>query len=209
MDSTGEAVGYFRAAGDDSGQVRTLHDLRAILDGGEVAVQSENLPSMKTEFTDTIRDRLSKKATIDETRRRAALSAIEEECRQLLSEAAYIELAKAAQPDLFDDLPTPEFSPVVIQNLRRHGYPFRGALAAVSLAGLSPRSDDPLYLRILNRRRDALERRFEGIKAKLKDAPSRLVVARKATSASKDGVAQPTQIEVRVFGRPGATNSGS
>lgn len=182
MDCRGEVVGYFRDGAGPSAQVPTLRDLRGLLDAGDAVVQPEVLPSMKAEFAAATRDRQTWSATIDQTRSRATKSAIEEECRQLLMEAAYIELAKASHPDLFDDLPSPEFSIVAIENLRRHGYPFQGAIAAVSLVGLTVRDNDPVFLKLLNRRRDALDRRFGGITEKLKDALNRLVAAKGATA---------------------------
>jgi hypothetical protein len=127
MDSAAGAVGYFRSAAADSGQVGTLRDLHTTLDSGGGGVQLEDLPSIKTAFGYALQERRGQIAAIDETRRRSALSSVQEEIRQLLLESAYIELAKAAQPDLFDDLPSAEFSVVAIENLKRHGYPFKGA----------------------------------------------------------------------------------
>jgi len=131
--------GYYRAAGAGRSRSARCRELGGgVLEGGDTVVRAEHLPSMEATFADAVRSRWSQAATIDETRHRAALSAIEEECRQLLLEAAYVELVKATQPDLFDDVPSAEFSVVAIENLRRHGYPFKGAIAAVSARGADP-----------------------------------------------------------------------
>ncbi|NLE61803.1 MAG: DEAD/DEAH box helicase family protein [Planctomycetes bacterium] len=195
------AVGYFDAGGEQSKQVRTLRDLRATLDSGQAAVQLNDVGSMRADFVGAMQERQSRAANIDQTRQRSAISAVEEECRQLLLEAAYIELGKATQPDLFDDLPPVEFSVVAIENLKRHGYPFRGAISAVSLAGLTVRDEDPLYLRLLNRRRDALDRRFVGITEKLKDALNRLVSSRRAASRSGGSEGEVVSVAATLYGK--------
>ena len=70
-----------------------------------------------------------------------------EEIRQLLVEAAYVELALAANRDLFDDALPLDFSEQAYQRLKRHKLPFAGAMKLAGIGLPKPRPDDSLYLR--------------------------------------------------------------
>lgn len=196
-----EAVAYFGRTQGGIDQLRTYDGLCQLLDRAPAcgAVRRDDSVQLRDEFMVSISGLLGSEARIEESRRRSDLSAIEEECRHLLLEAAYVELAKGSQPDLFEDVPPPEFSIRAIQALVRHGYPFKGAVANVSLVGLSPRSDDPGYTALLKLKRDALERRLSGITGRLKDAFGRLVAARKVAASSTDSVKVAPEMTSQIY----------
>jgi hypothetical protein len=69
-------------------------------------------------------------------------------------------------------------------------------------AGMIPRAEDPLYVKLLNRRRDALDRRFEGIREKLKDALSHLATARRSIAQrSDDSALASTKVTDGIYGK--------
>jgi len=82
------------------------------------------------------------------------------EVGQLLLQAAYIELAVAAKPELFDDAPPLDFSDQAVRRLARHKYPFAGALRLVNPGDLCPRSDDHFYQHLCELPRAALSPGF-------------------------------------------------
>lgn len=92
-----------------------------------------------------------------------------QEIRQLLVEAAYIELAMAANRDLFDEALPLDFLEQAYQRLKRHKVPFAGALKIAGSALPRPYPDDAIYLRHLATNRDGLHRRFGTIRSKLVD----------------------------------------
>jgi superfamily II DNA or RNA helicase len=132
-------------------------------------------------------------------RRRAALTACEEECRRLLLDAAYIELARSANPELFDETPPADFSPDAIERLRRHGFPFSAVLRVVGMHGLCPNPADNTYRRLTTLRRDALDRRFAGVTSKLEEALRALVEARDTLSNSRPQGSTTTNCVVATY----------
>ncbi len=92
---------------------------------------------------------------------RGRAEALAEEIRDLLLQAAYTELLKASSDGLFRTEDRAGFSLETVHRLRRHKFPFAGALKAVAVTGLKPSATDPRYLKLAQTRPDHLDRRFE------------------------------------------------
>ena len=82
---------------------------------------------LDTKFAILVRNRLETEKKAADDRRKAQLSSLTEEIRQLLVDAAYVELARAANRDLFDEALPLDFSEQAYQRLKRHKVPFSGA----------------------------------------------------------------------------------
>src|SRR5690606_13699246 len=82
---------------------------------------------LRNQFSNLADARTQREAKAAEDRRAANISSLTEEIRQLLVEAAYVELALAANRDLFDDPLPLDFSEQAFQRLKRHKVPFAGA----------------------------------------------------------------------------------
>lgn len=132
---------------------------------------------IKADFVAATKSQAEHEAKAADDRHKARLSSLREEVRQLLTEAAYAELAMAANRDLFDEPLPLDFSEAAYQRLKRHKVPFSGALKLAGANLPKPRSDDPVYLRLRETKRDALKRRFDVIRDKLIERLGELVDA--------------------------------
>ena len=148
------AVAYYNLG--DGGQVATLAKLGSTLDGQTtVEVSSVKRKELEKRFAESSRERHLWELKSSEDRRKAQLSSLTEEIRQFLVEAAYVELALAANRDLFDEASA--------AGLLRASVPTaeatQGALCGCDEAPRSglpkPRSDDSMYLRFRESGKDA------------------------------------------------------
>jgi SNF2 family DNA or RNA helicase len=161
------AVGYF---GLPVTSIISLEQLSKTLDSTPTAkIESDQRLAIEKAFADSVRIRLQTEEKAASDRRKAHLSSLTEEVRQMLVEAAFIELAQATNRDLFDEAMPLDFSEQAYQRLKRHKVPFSGALKAVGAGLPKPRSDDEIFLRLKELKRDALTRRFDAVRGKLAD----------------------------------------
>jgi hypothetical protein len=112
---------------------------------------------------------MAREAEIDRGRSNALLSALEEEIRHRLCQAAYLDVALGAADGMFGgqaDGPSDQS----LRHLRRHGYPFAGALRAVDMSGVTLRADAAAYMSLLSQNQVTLQRRFEGAKQRIAEA---------------------------------------
>ena len=80
-----------------------------------------------------------------------------------------------------------DFSDQAYERLKRHKYPFAGALKQVG-AGLSrPRPEDPFYIRVNASNRDVRTRRFDTIRTKLGERLHQWVAAKQADKLGAGG----------------------
>ncbi len=178
---------YVRGKDDQPEVIQTFASLRKRLD-------DEQSPRLAAQITDQVRALFSQAVQrfyerdiyVAEQNHNAHVASLEEAIRQLLLQAAYIELAQTVNRGLFDegeDLPL-DFSEQAIRRLKRRKIPFAGALKLVDVADLRPRPDDPKYIRLRDSYPDVLTRRFEAIRIKLGEVLGQLVQAQKVVSVS-------------------------
>jgi hypothetical protein len=192
-----ERVGWFAAGKGEATPVRTLGALTEILNGGAVppadAEAVRRAARESFEQASVLLREAQARATREQEHSRA--EALAEEIRQYLLEAAYIELANAAADGLFASGGVVTFSLEAVHRLRRHKYPFAGALKVVPVDGLKPSPADPKYQRLAGARRDALDRRFEAIKTRLGELLGQYVASPSAPGTAPAARAGP---EVKV-----------
>jgi SNF2 family DNA or RNA helicase len=177
-DGHSPAVGYYSLV--DNGAVGSLAKLIVTLDGQPVVdVTSMKRKELEDGFAEASRKRRLWELKSSDDRRKAQLSSLTEEIRQFLVEAAYVELAVAANRDLFDEALPSDFSEQAYQRLKRHKVPFAGAIKLVGTGLPKPRSDDSMYLRFRESGKDALARRFDVIRGKISDRLRDLIDAKK------------------------------
>jgi hypothetical protein len=111
---------------------------------------------------------------------RARSKALAEEIRDLLLQAAYVELVKAEADGMFAADGGARFAVETVRRLRRHKFPFAGALKAVTVDGLKPSAKDPKYVKLAATRSDQLDRRFEAMKNRLAELLVQYVEATKS-----------------------------
>jgi superfamily II DNA or RNA helicase len=182
-------VGWYGPGQDDQAvPIPSLAALRKLFDAEPIgSLDPAHLPALREDFSRAVARYLEHDLKAARLRHQARLASLAEEIRQHILMASYIELAQAAKRDLFDEELPLDFSESAIQRLKRHKYPFAGALKAVEVAGLRPRPEDPKYLRIRDQHRDVLARRFEIVRTKLGDTLVNLVRARQAAMPDDAG----------------------
>ena len=173
-------IGFYGAV--DGCPTGSLAELRAVLDKGQtVELKEEQRQSLTAQFDTAAGKLLARETNAADSRRKAHISSLTEEIRQLLTEAAYIELAQAANRDLFDEEDMPlDFSDLAYDRLKRHKYPFAGAIKQIGGHLPRPRPEDKFYLKMNATRRDVLTRRFDAIRGKLGDRLHQLMAAKQA-----------------------------
>jgi len=188
------ATGYFSLANDDS--IPTFAKLSEVLTSQcSSPVVDDKFERIKSQFLVNTKSQTEHETKAAEDRRKARLSSLREEVRQLLCEAAYVELAMAASRDLFDEAMPLDFSEAAYQRLKRHKVPFSGALKLTGTNLPKPRPDDPTYSRLRECKRDALKRRFDAIRDKMTDRLRELVDAQTKLNDVKHAVAASTDVE--------------
>ena len=185
---------------DDVGQVPTLAQLQACLESGKAAtIDKDRRCEIERRFADATRERLDHEKKAAEDRRNSLLSSLTEEIRQLLVEAAYVELAMAANRDLFDEALPLDFSEQAYQRLKRHKVPFAGALKIAGAGLPSPRADDAIYIRLRDSKRDVLRRRLDAIRTKLTDRLKSLMTAKRSIESTTSATTVPDKPQIVCF----------
>ncbi len=180
-----ERVGWYAANGHGT-PVCSLRLLGDVLDGqtarspggGDAAAVARQL------FEAAYRPvrEVAEKTVRDRERSRA--ESLAEEARDLMVQAAYVDLARTAGDGLFAAEGTAGFTPETISRLRRHKTPFAGALKKIPVDGLTLSPTDPRYLHIAQTRRDILDRRFEAIRGRLGEVLTHYMSATSAESVA-------------------------
>jgi hypothetical protein len=117
-------------------------------------------------------------------RERSLAESRAEEARDLLVQAAYVDIARTAADGLFGAGGSAGFTPETIANLRRFKVPFAGALRKISIDGLALAPTDPRYVQVAQSRRDVLDRRIEAIKARLGEVLTQYMAAETTGTAA-------------------------
>jgi len=95
----------------------------------------------------------------------------------LLLQAGYLELVKASSDGMYAVDSGAGFSIETVRRLRRHKFPFAGALKTVPIDGLKLSPTDPKYVKLAQTRADHLERRFDAIKNQIAELLPQYVTA--------------------------------
>lgn len=177
-------VGFYGV--QNGSPVRTLIELRQILDRGSAVTLDDNgRQGLVSAFNTAVVQLMARETQAADSRRKAHISSLTEELRQLLTQAVYIELAQAVNLDLFDTEHLPvDFSDQAYERLKRHKYPFAGALKQISDPLPRPQPEDPSFMKMQASKRDVLIRRFESIRSKLGDRLHQLVAAKEAANSA-------------------------
>ena len=146
-----------------------------------VTLDDNQRQGLVSTFNTAVVQLMSRETQAADSRRKAHISSLTEELRQLLSQAVYIELAQAVNRDLFDTEQLPvDFSDQAYERLKRHKYPFAGALKQISGPLPRPHPEDDFYLKMKASKRDVLTCRFDTIRTKLGERLHQLVAAKEA-----------------------------
>jgi len=179
-------------------RIERLADLEALYaEEPEVCWSEEAVATACADFQREVKALLQRQACVLATQRRAERLALEEQARQVLLQAALVELAMGQQPDLFGGEALPvTFTEEAIIGLKRHGYPFAPLLRLVNVDDLRPSPTDPLYTAMQGRSREALRGRFKALQDKAAQLVTSLANAsdQERTSPDATGVVVQTSL---------------
>lgn len=175
-------------------RIERLADLEAIYTQElNVAWSEEAKEAARDDFQRDVAARVKGQAAVISARRRAERLALEERGRQVLLQAALVELAMGQQPDLFEQEALPlAFTQAAVTGLKRHAYPFAPLLLLVKVDDLRPSPTDPFYLKIQGESRESLKRQFIVLRNRAAGLVNLL-----ASAPDQDEAVQDMAIEVR------------
>jgi hypothetical protein len=142
-------VGYYAPGKDSQPEaILTFVSLRKWLDEEPPpTLMTDQINQVRARFAEAVAGLGDQDRLVADQNHKAHVASLKEAIRQLLLQAAYIEIAQTANPGLFDEveeLPL-DFSEEAIRRLKRHKIPFAGASKLVDVSDVRPRSDDPKY----------------------------------------------------------------
>ena len=173
-------TGFFAVRSGDVQAVDSLRGLQTLMRLTPEPITEEHVSAIIKEFGAAIAQLTMREARVAAARNSSEVASRCEGIRRLLLHAAYIDIAKSADSELFDG--PVHFSEEAIARLGRYGYPFAGALRVVSITGLKPGPEDVLYRRLLGGNLAALTQRFDAAKLRLGAALKELMQAKRITS---------------------------
>ena len=156
-------TGFFAREQGQAESVASLSKLLVLEESGEALLPTE-IEQARRITEEAASESENRIAAAERRKRSAAYKALEEEARQTLLRAAYIELALSQRPELGAEPVVPEFSVEAVRRLERHRYPFAGLLALVPLDRLRPSPADPEYLQLRGASPESLRGKFEAEK---------------------------------------------
>jgi hypothetical protein len=164
-----ERVGWYAVDGELVTPIRRLSHLHGALRsfGKVMSVAETVVAAARRRFDQEMAPICEQEANTVRMQERSRAEALAEEIRDLLLQAAYVELAKSAADGIFGTERGVGFSVESVRRLRRHKFPFAGALKAVAVDRLTLSATDPKYEKLSQSRGDQLDRRFEAIKNRL------------------------------------------
>jgi hypothetical protein len=163
-----ERVGWYAVTEQPTRAIRSLSRLREAVASTATGTPPDSVAAAVCEqFNREMAPIREQEARILQTNERSRAEGLAEEVRDLLLQAAYIELLKAAAEGMFATDGGAGFSVETVRRLRRHKFPFAGALKAVAVDGLKPSATDPKYVKLAQTRPDQLDRRFEAVKNRI------------------------------------------
>lgn len=175
---------YYLSKQNRVASIDRLADLEQVLGtDDEIVWTAEASAEAERVFGEQVEAVQARESEVSRKRREAERLALVERGRQILLQAALVEIARGQRPNLFDQALPWEFSEQAISGLKRHKHPFAPLLRLVDITGLSPSPADSFYLGIQNESDEMLRRRFEQLRLQASDLVKQLV-----TGAGHDAV---------------------
>lgn len=156
-----KAVDYYRPGPEP---LTSLGEVAQAIEAGEGVWPSDAKSLAEQGIRDLVEGRAKKESEMHRQEELGERLSLEERARQVLLLAAHIELVEGLKPDMFRDIPAPEFSQSAMTRLARHGFPFAGLLRITPLQDLAPNPADQIRAELLTRGPEALRARFELVK---------------------------------------------
>jgi hypothetical protein len=199
--SPAECVGWYAIGSQPITPVRSLSGLReAVRSKGTTGGAAEGVvATVRQRFDLEMAPIREQEAKTVQGQERSRAEALAEEIRDLLLQAAYVELVKTTAEGMFASDGGAVFSVETVRRLRRHKFPFAGALKAVAVDGLTPSPTDPKYVKFAQARPDQLDRRFEALRNRIAELLPRYVEAAEGGAKTSPAPAPGPESRVTVY----------
>jgi hypothetical protein len=196
-----EQVGWYSVGVQPVTAVQSLTDLREAFRATAAATlpAEEVIDAVRRGFDQEMAPIREQARQAGQAKERGRAAALAEEIRDLLLQAAYVELVTAAADGLFAADGAAGFTVETVRRLRRHRFPFAGALKAVAVDGLKLSPHDAKYVRLAQARPDQLDRRFEAVKDRLAELLPLYVEAAGREPKTAPGLAAGQEIPVALY----------
>jgi hypothetical protein len=196
-----ESVGWYAVGVGQASPIRTFANLQEVLrsPGKPDALVDAAMTAARERFDQEMRPLREREANDVQALHRSRADALAEEIRDLLLQAAYVELAKTAAEGIFAGDSGAGFSIESVRRLRRHKVPFAGSLKVVTVDGLRLSATDPKYVKLAQSRSDQLDRRFEAIKNRLAELLSQFVAFTAKTAEGASEVSPTQAVRIAIF----------
>ena len=177
---TGFPIGLFLRATE--GGVQPIHDLAALK--AELASEPQTWMDVHSKqamqlFGEAAERANGRAAKVAEDVRTAKKLAIVEGARQVLVRTALVEVALAAQVDLFEAAMNVSFGNDAVQDLKRHNFPFKPLLVIAEAPDLEATATDAYWQAVQGRPKDDLKRRWEALRRQATEIVERYVAWKK------------------------------
>jgi hypothetical protein len=194
-------VGWYAVGEQPITSIRSLSHLRDALGSARKETDSGQkvVVTVRQSFDQAMAPIREQGAKLLQGQGRSRAEALAEEIRDLLLQAAYVELVKAGVDGMFARDGGAGFSVETVRRLRRHKFPFAGALRAVAVEGLTLSRADPKYVKLTQTRPDQLARRFEAIRNRIAELLPRYIVAAESAATTSSAPIDGQEIQVVLY----------
>ncbi len=160
--------GYYLAMGDEVEPVRHLAELLTALERNPRMPSEASRTAARDMLAREIEKRRTKLAKAEARTKQNTTSVMKERARQLLTQAAYLEMILES-PDLLTDLQSvvTGFTPESVQALRKKGYPYAPMMKCIGTDDLSLSPTDPFYLKVKDDGPAQNRRKLEAVKVQI------------------------------------------
>ncbi|MCX2727450.1 SNF2-related protein [Thermomicrobium sp. 4228-Ro] len=167
--------GYYRVEGDRAVWVRTLSELEEAQPTGAATVEPPGLAAAEADFSARLAREHDRYAEHERRQRELLDTQLLERARQVLVEAALVEIALGRKPALAGGHDPLTFGREAVRGLARHGYPFAPLLRLVgSQQPLEAREDDPHWEELRALSVEQLQARWRSLRREAEELVHRL-----------------------------------
>jgi hypothetical protein len=170
--------------------VHTLGGLRAVLSEDAFPWSLQDIETADSTFEEALNGRYDAQRRAEENRKKSEFLALKEEARQILIQAALLELAIAQEPNLFSEPFRYGFGPEAVFALKRYGAPYKGLFQIADSDGLIASPTDAFFATVQGQPIHLLHRKRESLKQQGLEILHKVAAMRSGSTSdsSTDGV---------------------
>lgn len=167
--------GYYRIDGERAVWIRSVRELERCLDGDPAEGTAEGFAAAEEDFKSRLDAERGRFLENEQRQRTLFDTQLKERARQVLVEAALVEIALSRRLASTDHGYPLTFGQNAVRSLARHGYPFAPLLRLVDRDGtLATSSDDPRWEEMSRLSDEQLKHRFRSLRREAEELVQRI-----------------------------------